>query len=146
MLNYKIKNKKSSRGFSLIELMVVITIIAMLAGVVAYNVSQGASEAKIQAAIIQIRNFDQLLEQYKIHAGKYPSKAQGLEALLEPIGLSKQPLIKERKIPFDPWKNPYIYLPPQPGQTSPIVRSLGFDGKPGGEGENADIDSLTITE
>ena len=136
------KNKKKS-GFSLIEIMVVIAIIALLGGVVGAQVMGHFSEARIKEAIMQIQHFDKNLITYKLRTGKYPTRADGgLQALLKPVGLGNKPVMDS--IPLDPWKNEYLYVAPSSANSEPIVRTLGADGKLGGVDDNADRDSVTI--
>jgi general secretion pathway protein G len=140
MIHKKNKNKKS--GFSLIEIMVVVTIIAMLGGLVATSVMNRLDEANINFAKTHIGKYDSDLMLYKSATKKFPSKAEGLEALLKPVGLSKQPI--RDSLLEDPWGNAYIYIPPSGKQKKPIVMTYGADAKKGGEGVDQDRDSLTI--
>lgn len=122
-------------GFSLIELMVVIAIIAMLATVVAVNVLgslQDASTAKAQA---DIKSFETAIVAYRIAFKRFPTQDEGLDAL---INNEKRNFLSQKTIPKDPWGNDYIYT--LEGSEYKIV-SLGADGQPGGTGENADISS-----
>jgi general secretion pathway protein G len=134
-------------GFTLIEILVVIAVLAMLAALVAPNVFQHVGTARDATARSQIELLGAGLDAYRLDNGRYPTTEQGLEALqVEP---DTQPLPNNwrgpylrRAIPLDPWGNPYIYL--SPGEVNPRgydLLSLGADGEPGGEGENADIKS-----
>ncbi|MEQ1807853.1 MAG: type II secretion system major pseudopilin GspG [Burkholderiaceae bacterium] len=131
-----------SRGFTLLELLVVMVIIGLLAGIVApqYFSQLGKSNAKVAKA--QIESFGQALDQYRLDIGHYPSAEQGLTALrAAPTNLPKWagPYLK-RDIPVDPWGNPYQYKAPgQHGEYDLI--SLGSDAAPGGVGEAADVTS-----
>lgn len=135
------------RGFTLIEILVVIAVLAMLAALVAPNVFQHVGTARDATARSQIELLGAALDAYRLDNGRYPTTGQGLEALqVEP---TTQPLPNNwrgpylrRAIPLDPWGNPYIYL--SPGEVNPRgydLLSLGADGEPGGEGEDADIRS-----
>jgi len=136
---------RSTKGFTLIELLVVIVVIGMLAGLVGPMVFRHVGDAKISAAKAQLELFGLALDQYRLDNDYYPSTAQGLEALrTAPVGEPaarnwRGPYVK-KPIPLDPWGRPYIYK--SPGEKNPTgydLLSYGRDGKPGGEGEDADI-------
>jgi general secretion pathway protein G len=130
----------TQRGFTLLELLVVMVIIGLLAGIVApqYFAQLGKSNTKVARA--QIESFGQALDQYRLDVGQYPSTEQGLAALrTAPQGQARWqgPYLK-REIPNDPWTRPYIYV--SPGQHGEYdLSSLGSDGQAGGEGEAADV-------
>jgi len=138
-------------GFTLLELLVVIAIIATLAAVVAPSVFRNVGDAKSASAKSQIEVFGLALNQYRLDNGIYPSTNQGLESLrTQPtvVGDDGQPPPNwrgpylSRLVPSDPWGRPYVYR--APGIVNPDsydLYSLGRDGKPGGEGEDADITS-----
>lgn len=134
---------KRLRGFTLIELMVVLVIIGVLAALIVPNVLDRADDARVTAAKTDIGNLTQALKLYKLDNQRYPSAAQGLQALLtkpstDPIPPNWKPYLE--KLPNDPWGRPYQYL--NPGIKGDIdVLSLGADGQPGGEGKDADIGS-----
>ncbi|MDD5248613.1 MAG: type II secretion system major pseudopilin GspG [Rhodocyclaceae bacterium] len=127
-------------GFTLLELLVVMVIIGLLAGYVAprYFAQVGKSEVKIARA--QIDAFEKALEAYRLDVGHYPTTEQGLVALMQqPPGFAKWqgPYLK-KAVPPDPWGNVYFYK--QPGEHGDYdILSYGRDGKPGGQGEDADI-------
>jgi general secretion pathway protein G len=141
------KRKSNTRsGFTLLELIVVIAIIATLVAVVAPQVFNNVGDAKTTAARSQLEMFSLALESYRIDNNLYPSTAQGLSALREPPSLG-EPAINwrgpylRRTIPVDPWGRSYVYL--SPGEQNPQfdLYTLGRDGKIGGTGEDADITS-----
>ena len=130
-----------SRGFSLIELLVVLVILAMLGGIVGPRVMQHLGRAKSDAARLQIEDFAAALDIYYLESGHYPSSSEGLRALVEAPGGNaawQGPYLKKMKIPLDPWGNEYGYE--SPGKHGPYdLYSLGADGAPGGEFENGDV-------
>lgn len=128
------------RGFTLLELLVVMVIIGLLAGYVGprYFAQIGKSEAK--AALAQIDGLEKGVEQFRIDMGRYPSNEEGLKALyVKPANEQRWqgPYLKKMP-PNDPWDRPYIYRTPGANGDFEII-SLGKDGVPGGEGENADL-------
>ena len=130
-------------GFTLIELMVVLAIIGVLAALIVPNVLGRADDARVTAARTDVGNLMQALKLYKLDNQRYPSSAQGLQALVvkpttEPIPINWKPYLD--KLPTDPWGGSYQYL--NPGVRGEIdVFSFGADGQPGGEDKNADIGS-----
>lgn len=138
---------RGRRGFTLIELLVVIAIIATLAAVVAPAVFRNVGDAKVSAAKSQIEIFAIALNSYRLDNDDYPTAERGLEALRTlPAGGEvprnwKGPYLS-RVVPLDPWGRPYIYVAPgSENPTSFDLYTLGRDGKPGGEGDDADITS-----
>ncbi|MDA7416766.1 type II secretion system major pseudopilin GspG [Xenophilus arseniciresistens] len=134
---------RRQRGFTLIELMVVLVIIGVLAALIVPNVIGRADDARVTAARTDVNNLMNALKMYRLDNQRYPSAEQGLGALVArpstgPAPLNWKPYID--KLPNDPWGRPYQYL--NPGLQGEIdVFSLGADGQPGGEGGNADIGS-----
>jgi len=127
------------QGFSLIEIMVVVVIMGVLAALVVPNVMDRPDQARTIAAKQDIVAIMQALKLYRLDHGRYPSGTEGLEAFVAKQGQGSRYM---DRIPNDPWNSPYQYL--NPGVHGEIdVFSFGADGKPGGEGVNADIGSWT---
>ena len=128
-------------GFTLIELIVVILILGLLAGLVVPRLFKHATQAKINVTKAQIAAFQTALGAYKLDTGIFPSTDQGLQALrVAPPGVNNWngPYLP-KDIPLDPWGRPYIYKYPGDHGDEPDIISYGADGQPGGDGENADI-------
>jgi general secretion pathway protein G len=133
----------AKRGFTLIELMVVLVIIGLLAALIVPNVLDRADDARLTAARTDVSNVMQSLKLYRLDNQRYPTGEQGLQALVtkptaSPVPQNWRPYLE--KLPQDPWGQPYKYL--NPGLKGEVdVFSLGADGKEGGEGKDADIGS-----
>jgi len=151
----KIKNQKLTdnnyrRGFTFIEIMVVVVIIGLLIAIVSPNLMDRVEEARKTQTKTQIRNLEQALNLFKLDNGFYPSTEQGLKALIEKPATGRIPAtypeagyLEKGKIPVDAWHNPFIYLSPGLFGEFDII-SLGRDGQEGGEGPDADICSWDI--
>lgn len=134
-------HRSAAGGFTLVELLVVLAILTLLAGLVGPRVLGLFGGAKSKSAAIQIADLEKSLELYKLDVGRFPSNEEGLDALIKRPGNAAGwagPYLKGSAIPADPWNHPYRYANPGPGGGIEIL-SLGGDGAPGGEGENADI-------
>lgn len=140
---WRATRRRLSSGFTLIELMVVLVIIGVLAALIVPNVLDRADDARGTAAKTDVSNLMQALKLYRLDNQRYPTAAQGLQALIAkpttgPIPANWKPYLD--KLPNDPWGNSYQYL--NPGIKGEIdVLSFGADGQAGGEGKNADIGS-----
>ena len=134
---------KRRSGFTLVEIMVVVVIIGLLAGIVGPQIMGRLEEAKRTTARTQIRVFEEALEMYRMHNSVYPTTQQGLDALVRrpvitPIPRRYSPEGYAKDIPLDPWGNPYIYR--SPGERRPYdIISTGRTGEEGGEGFDADV-------
>ena len=139
---------KEARGFTLIEIMVVLIIIGLLAGIVVPRLMGRTEEAKRTKAAVQIKNFQSALDLYRLDSGIYPSTDQGLQALVEKPAVGDIPRNWKDdgyidKIPKDPWGDNYIYLSPGVHGDYDLY-SYGADGEEGGDGKDADIQSWNI--
>ncbi|HSR67686.1 MAG TPA: type II secretion system major pseudopilin GspG [Acidobacteriota bacterium] len=134
------KQHRRQRGFSLIELIVVLVILGLLATVVGPAVIDRLGEGKRNIAQVQIKDLEGALDLYRFDVGRYPTTSEGLEALLEENGVQNWngPYLNKSSLPKDPWGNDYQYRSPgEHGQFD--LWSLGADGREGGEDDNADV-------
>ena len=132
--------RRASGGFTLIELLVVLAILTMLAGLVGPRVLGLLGVAKSKTAGVQIADIEKALEIYKLDVGRFPTTEEGLDSLVKKPGSANGwsgPYLKGG-LPSDPWGNAYRYASPGANGGIDII-SLGADGAPGGEGENADV-------
>lgn len=132
----------SARGFTLLELLVVMVIIGLLAGYVGPKYFDQADKAAQRTAKAQIESFKKSLATYRLETGRFPTSDQGLNALIQRPGNEPKwqgPYLDARSVPLDPWSHPYIYRSPGKNGADYDIISLGKDGQPGGTGFNTDI-------
>ncbi len=142
--------KSNNSGFTLIELMVVIVILGILAGLIIPRIMGRPEEAKQLKAKMQIESLETTLKLYKLDNGMYPDTEQGLQALIEqpetgalPKNWRKGGYLEKGRVPKDPWENDFVYLSPGAHGDYDII-SYGADGVPDGEDKNRDINSWEI--
>ncbi len=141
---------KAQKGFSLIEIMVVVLIIGLLASIAAPLVLDKADEARVQKARADFKNIQTALKMYRLDNFVYPTSEQGLEALvtkptLDPVPPKWKKSGYLEELPTDPWGRRYLYL--SPGESGDYdLYTLGADGVPGGEDQNADLSYRTAPE
>jgi general secretion pathway protein G len=137
------RNSTRSAGFTLVELLVVLAILGLLAGLVGPQVMKFLGSSKTKTAALQIGNLSATLDMYRLETGRYPSADEGLEALVTDPGETANwngPYLKKGQVPKDPWGYDYQYR--FPGEHGGFdIWSLGADNREGGEGENSDIKS-----
>lgn len=141
------RRTRGQRGFTLVEMLVVITIIGLIMGLIGPRVLNYLTESKVKAAKIQIQSFASALDLFFLDVGRFPTSAEGLSALTrDPGGLRawNGPYIKGSGIPNDAWGHPYIYRSPGERSSYDII-SYGSDGQQGGGGTAADISTITLS-
>ncbi|KAA0891751.1 type II secretion system major pseudopilin GspG [Oryzomonas rubra] len=144
------KQLNNRRGFTLIEIMVVIVILALLAALVGPKIMGRTDDAKIQTTKTQIRNLESALKLYKLDNGAYPSTEQGLNSLVTkptvgaiPKNFKEGGYLESKNVPKDGWGNDFLYV--SPGEHGDYdLYSYGADGAKGGDGKNADINSWDL--
>lgn len=142
-MKYRSQTAGAQRGFSLVEILVVLVIMGLLISIVAPTVLNRADEARVQKAYADFKAIGTSLKIYRLDNYVYPTTEQGLESLVEASSLDPEPRNFKsggylEEVPLDPWGRPYLYL--SPGENGEIdIYSLGADGISGGDGQNADI-------
>jgi len=147
MSQSSIINHRSSmaRGFTLIELMIVVVILGLLATTVMPKILSKPDQARRTKAMVDIRSIQSALALFKTDTGRFPTTAEGLRALVSNPGLTGyDPEGYLEKVPTDPWGHPYIYLSPGLHSKDYDLESLGKDGEDGGADKNADIESWNL--
>jgi len=138
------------RGFTLLELLVVLVVLGLLAGLIGPQLFGRVGEARVTTANTQMALLGVALDGYRLDNGGYPVTTQGLEALMtrplrQPAPLNWRGPYLRKAIPLDPWGRPYAYVAPLKGAEGYQLRSLGRDGKEGGSGEDADVGTDSVT-
>jgi general secretion pathway protein G len=135
------------QGFTLVEMLVVITIIGLIMGLIGPRVLNYLGESKVKAAKIQLQSFSSALDLFYLDAGRFPSTSEGLTALVQrtpAVAAWNGPYLKGGNVPNDPWNHPYLYR--APGERGPYdIMSYGSDGQEGGSGLAADISTENLT-
>lgn len=138
-------------GFSLIEILIVMVILGLLATVLAPRIMDRPDEARLTKAAVDIKQLETALKLYKLDNGRYPTTAQGLQALMEaprqepiPKNYREGGYLERKDLPKDPWGNPFVYRSPGRDKRPFDIISLGADGREGGEKFDADINSWEI--
>lgn len=142
---------RGKKGFTLVEILVVVLILSVLTGIVGVSVWGYLASGKQAATRVQIKTFKMALNSFRADSGNYPTQAQGLEALCKkpdkppmPAHYPAEGYLDSREPPKDPWGRDYIYLAPGRSNALFEVISYGADGEPGGEGENQDVSSSDL--
>jgi len=135
------RRNRRRAGITLIEMLVVVTIIGLFAALVVPRMLRKSDTARVTAAHAQINSFMTALGSYKLDTGVFPSTEEGLQALrLPPANVTQwQGPYLPQEIPLDPWGHPYVYKYPGEHGDEPDVICYGADGQPGGDGINADV-------
>ena len=142
---------RDQSGMTLVEIMVVIAILGILMTIVGVAAVNRLEEAKVDTTIVQIGNIEGALTQYRVNYGKYPTTAEGLDALVHPPadkrGRSRESYLDSETVPVDAWDNHFLYYSPgMNGDHKYEIVSLGADGAEGGEKKDADIKSWELSQ
>jgi len=142
-MNERRRKHRLQRGYTLVELLVVLAILALLVAIAAPQVIKYLSSAKVDAARINIEKLGGVLDLYRLEVGRYPTEQEGLLALVERPAQAERwngPYLKNQESLSDPWNRPYLYRAPgEHGEYD--LYSLGADGRDGGDGEDQDVTS-----
>jgi general secretion pathway protein G len=142
-LQHRRRRRGGEAGFTLVEILVVITIIGLIMALVGPRVLNYLAESKVKAARIQVESFSGALDLFYLDNGRYPTTSEGLTALAQRPGSIETwngPYLRGGTVPSDPWGHPYVYRSPSEHGAYEIV-SYGSDGQEGGTGTAADIES-----
>lgn len=141
------RNTRAQRGFSLLEIMITLTIIALIATLVGPRLMSALDRSKTTAARVQAKALKSAADSFRLDVGQYPSSEQGLQALVQrpaDVETWRGPYL-DTALPADPWGRPFVYvLPPEP-DAPPRIGSYGADGQPGGAGSAEDVFSDDVT-
>ena len=144
---------RNTKGFTLIELMVVVIILGILAGLIIPKIMGRPEEARRLKAKMQIQQLEQALKLYYLDNSTYPTTEQGIKALVEkptiepiPRRWREEGYLEKGKVPPDPWGNPYVYISPGVHSKDFDLESYAADGEDGGEGKYADIENWNLEE
>ncbi len=136
-------HRRGEAGYSLLEVLIVLTIIALIAALVGPRLMAQLDRSKVKAAQVQIETLAAALDEMRIDLQRYPTAQEGLALLVTPPASEGERAVWQgylnAALPNDPWGRPYLYLPPQAAFARPIIKSLGADGAEGGTGLAADI-------
>jgi general secretion pathway protein G len=144
MLLRRRPDRAGEAGFTLVEMLVVLTIISLILGLVGPRVLNYLGESRVKTAKLQIETFGSALDLFYLDAGRYPTTSEGLDALVQrPTNVQawNGPYLKGGRVPLDPWSNPYQYRSPVERAPYELV-SFGSDGREGGTGSAADVSNL----
>src|SRR6201994_1201024 len=143
----ELERDEGQQGVTLVEMLVVITIIGLIMGLIGPRVLNYLSESKVKAARIQLQSFAGALDLFYLDAGRFPSTSEGLAVLVQRapgVAAWNGPYLKGGSLPNDPWSHPYLYR--SPGEHAPYdIISYGADGQEGGSGVAADISTEKLT-
>ena len=149
-IQHPVQSFKAMRGFTLIEIMVVVVILAVLGALVVPKILENVDKARVTRAQSDLRAIETALDLYRLDNFKYPTTEQGLAALVKQPADSTitnyRPGGYLKAVPKDPWNNLYLYQAPGRDGAEYEIRSLGRDGKEGGEGYDADIGTATLDQ
>ncbi len=137
---------QNQQGFTLLEILVVMAILSILAVLVVPKLSDRPKQAKRLKTVLQIKSFQEALEQFYIDEGFYPKTDEGLEPLIRKKQDTAKQYLDTDRLPLDPWNHPYLYLSPGLEGRSYDIVSLGQDGQRGGQGWDKDIESWNLDQ